>query len=203
MRSPLAEEYRRWQAEHFSGSAIYRPQAPASRASIYTQVQPKTLADYQQVKPSRFEQRPDEGDVSYVARVKGLIHHLAEELDPAEMERVATSWNSAVARIEGGVQTHAQLRERLDAKRDGTGRGLFGAASPTERATAFRAVSPGSSMSESSLQFLGHIQGQFGTPGQAAVRRLYASDIKQPNQQPQRPEIPSGSSGEGWMTSRG
>jgi hypothetical protein len=160
------------------------------------------LDDYQtQARLSRYEQQPHESDQAYVQRMKGIIHrHLPAELPAGEMERVAASWNAAVERVEGGEQSHEELRAHLDGRDQGSGRGIFGAASPAERAAAYRAAPAGNSMSESPLAYNGALASQFGTPGQVAVPRVYASQIRRPNQQSQRVDVSQlRSTGSGFM----
>ena len=92
-------------------------------------------------KPSEYEQKPGQSDVAYVSRLRPLLHHLNENLPPAELERVAGSYNAAVTRIEQGAgpQTGEQLRAALEARQTGNARGLFGSMTAQDRGAMVQA----------------------------------------------------------------
>jgi len=83
-------------------------QRAAQRAKRYSDAPSKSLSDYASAQQrSPHEQRPNESDPAYVARLQPLLKHLA-----------AASFNAAVERLEGG-QTYDQLREHLDRRASG------------------------------------------------------------------------------------
>jgi hypothetical protein len=136
---------------------IYQERAPQpQRPSIYVDNQYAGLGAYTTTRKSPWQQggkTPGESDQAYVNRLKGHVQHLAETLPAAELEVVAAEYNAAVQRLEGG-QTHTQLREQLDSRTSGTGVGIMGAASLTERAAALGNRGFGG---EQQLQPLGHL----------------------------------------------
>jgi hypothetical protein len=123
----LAEQYR---AERRSQSASMIYNEPAQRLApvqIYDHTPPRSLADRAAAPvASKFEQKPGESDHGFIARLTPLTAHLAESLPADGLERVVASYNAAVERINGGVPSHQGLREQLESRHVGTGRGLLG-----------------------------------------------------------------------------
>jgi hypothetical protein len=118
-------------------------QIQATRERIYSDsVAPKGLGDYTSNRPqSKYVQKAGESDTGYIRRLQPLLHHLADNLSEAELGTVAESYNAAVTRLEGGTQTHAELREQLGPRQDvGTtilganGVGVLGSSTPKDRA---------------------------------------------------------------------
>jgi hypothetical protein len=141
--------------------------------------------------PSKYAQRLGESDAGYVRRLQPLLHHLAQSLGEAELAATAESYNAAVTRLEGGTQTHEQLREQLDARVSGTGVGLLPEAS--QRAELVGGHGFGG---EQQLERQGGVY-----DGRLDLRAAYEAKNLPVFAQRQRP--PAGSSGEGWTVSRG
>jgi hypothetical protein len=206
----LGQQYSSWQsaksANGSSGSYIYSSeykaaitgQRAAQRPSIYVPAQQPTLEERANApRPSKWDQKLGQSDQDYVSKLKPMLQHLAETLQPDELERVAASYNSAVERLEGGVGTHDQLRAHLTAKADGSGRGIMGSSTPHERAAIVG-------------RFGGRVidgQGHVTTEALAAMTPLSSVEAyslarqrqaEAAGQIPQRTEAPTGSSGEGW-----
>ena len=159
-----------------SASMIYQePVTPVQRPAIYTNAPVRTLGDYASATvASRYEPKSGESDHGYVARLTPLLRHLAESLPADELERVAAAYKSAVARLEGGTQTHAELREHLDANGPDQ-RGLFGISSPQERAAALgnRGFGSGRQVEANGhLADAGHVTPGQGVPPMSAARAM-------------------------------
>jgi HAMP domain-containing protein len=193
--STLADLYRAERRAQ-SASMIYVDQpAPVQRPSIYVDSD-YSLENYSRTPPrSRYEQAPGESDHGYIQRLAPLLQHLAETLPADELEAVAKSFNAAVQRVEGGT-SHAQLREQLDARKAGGG---VMAATPQERAAAL-----GSRFGGREIAGQGHV-----TPGSLSARQpasaaqvnvLIQQREEAQRAQPRATQIPTGSSGEGWLT---
>jgi hypothetical protein len=121
-----------------SASGIYaEPTRPQGRPQIYDYTPPRTLSDYASQGPrSKWEQAPNQSDRDYTAKLKPYLQHLAETLPPAELERVAASYNAAITRLEGGQYSHTDLRRDLESRTSATGRGIMGTSTPQDRAAA-------------------------------------------------------------------
>jgi hypothetical protein len=193
--SSLADLYRAERRQQ-SASMIYQePLAPAPRPQIYVEA---PVRDYSTPPPSKYGHRVSESDYAYVARLKPLLQHLTESLPQAELATVAQQYNDAVTRIEqgGGPQTGQQLREQLAARQTGTGRGIYGDATPQQRAQAVgrfggRQVEANGTASVEPISD--------GRPASVAEISAIMREREQQRQgqQPMRQEIPEGSSGTG------
>ena len=149
--SILSEMYKAEQRQR-SASILYAPApAPVAKRSPYVASTYQGLSGYRQEKPSQFEQAPGESDAAYTARLRPFLQHLTESLPAAELDAVAKSYNEAITRLENGGETHDELRARLAQSYPGSGGlssglgstsvaangiGIFGSASPQERAQA-------------------------------------------------------------------
>lgn len=121
-----------------SGSFIYSPtfqaairgqQAP--RPAIYADSPaPKTLADYVTNAPDKFARRPGESAESWSRRISRVLHHLPAELAQALQAAIDQAYQAEQA------QNHDQLRGQITAAQrfSGTGTGLYGTATPQQRA---------------------------------------------------------------------
>jgi hypothetical protein len=169
-------------------------QRAAARPKLYVDSQ-YNLQNYQSAPPKSRYAQGSESDHAYIQRLTPLLQHLTETLPQDELEAVARSYNEAVMRTERGT-THAQLREHLDARTAGGG---AMAASPQERAAAL-----GSRFGGREIAGQGHV-----TPGSLSARQpASAAQVNtairereaQRNAQPQATQVPTGSSGDGWLT---
>lgn len=149
------------------------------------------LGAYAQSGPvSKFGQRAGESDQAFVNRLRPLTAHLAQSLPADELATVVEQFNSAVQRLEGG-QSHQQLRTQLDSRQAGTGRGVFGTATPQARATMV------GRFGGRDVRADGHLAAKaLTTPGQPAIAS--ASDINatlaereraRMGQEPQRTDV--------------
>lgn len=192
----LADQYRAERAAQ-SGSLIYRATpAPPPRPQIYDNTPPKQLGDYRTSAPrSKYTQRPGESDHGFTARLQGIgLNHLADTLPVPELAAVAGAYNAAVERIASGALTHDQLRRSLDARNSGTGVGIMGRdASPHQRASAL-----GSRHGGRQIERNGGLGTSVG-PAPASVDLAAAWQRQNLPAFAQRPDIPSGSSGDGFV----
>jgi hypothetical protein len=180
-------------------------QLAAERAARYDSSPPKSLADYASApRPSKWDQG-DLSDVAYTHKLRPMLHHLEDQLDAEEFGRVVSQFQAADTRIAGG-QTHADLRSHLDAH-SGVGRGIFGMASPTDRASSLGSRFGGEQQPEKLGHLVAGATRQLNPTGTGAehvalsfLDRLLADG---PAAMPVRPAVPYGSSGDGWTVSRG
>lgn len=190
----LGEQYRSYQASKSaggSGSMMYSlPTAPEQRAAaaatmkkIYEARNYRGLESYTDKQRDPLDARPGESPEAHRRRVIQVGRHLEE----GELER-------RLAEIDEGAATHEELRAQIDGRTSGTGIGLMG--SPQERAglvgrwggrqpeaNGHATVEPISSGRPLSMVEVN-----------AAIR---ANEEAARGQQPQHPEIPTGSSGTG------
>ena len=189
--SPEAQA--RWQAFWKAPLPPTPEQLAAQRPQRYVPAG-RSLESYVSTAPrSKYDPRPGESDHGYTARLRGIgLQHLAQVLDQATLERVSAAYNSAVQRLEGGT-THEQLRAQLDARADGSGRGVMGSSTPQERATALGSRFGGREIAKN---------GGLADSIAPAVPRVDMAAAWQRQNLPafaQRPEIPAGSSGSGFL----
>jgi hypothetical protein len=184
-----------------SGSRLYdEPVAPVQRAIYDPEARQPTLEERANApRPSKWEQKLGQSDVDYVSKLRPQLQHLAAHLPAAELERVAGQYNAAVTRLESGVGSHEQLRESLNAKTEGTGIGIMGAAH--DRAAAW-----GVRHDSRQVEANGALAMQAGTiaPGAKissadAYALARAREAEQRGLVPLRTTPPQGSTGDGWM----
>jgi hypothetical protein len=194
--------YRAWQAARGVSSMYWDRPTPAPPRNLYQDAEPpKQLTDYQSASPvSKYAQRPSESDGAYIQRLSPLTKHLKDVLPADELATVAEQFNAAIGRLESDQASHAQLRANQDAR--GTTLGVTGLA-PQDRAAALGHRGFG----ERTLTTNGHVQADVLADKQpmsnVAVHQLVRErEAAQRGQPPQRTEIPTGSSGEGWMVTR-
>ncbi len=199
--SSLQEQYQA-DRRQISASGIYRVPAPANRRpSIYADTPAYLgLGSYTRSQQSKFLPKPGQSDQDYTSKLRPLLAHLAESLPADELALVTEAYKSAEERLQGG-QTHAQLREQLDNRNSGTGVGVMGAASAQARGAIVGSRFGGRSpVAQGSLAVRALYTPGQGQPMTAADAYAIARqrDAERQGQQPQRQEIPAGSSGTGW-----
>lgn len=193
--SYLADLYKQERAAQ-SGSMIYQPTpTPAPRPSIYASTPPKALSDYaSSAPPSRYAQRAGESDEAFTSRLQGIgLNHLAETLPRPEIVAVAGEYNAAVERLASGALNHDQLRAQLSARAEGTGRGIMGTGTPQDRASVL-----GSRFGGREIAKQGGLADSIG-PAPARVDMAAAWERQRLPVYAQRQEIPTGSSGTGFL----
>lgn len=195
--SPLARAYKQEQARR-SGSALYRlPGAPAPQRQIYGDSPAHGgLEQYQSGSVDPLAQRPGESAEGWRRRVQAVVRHLPEDEAAARLAAIEQA---------GQVQTHDQLRTQLGGRQAGNGRGVFGAATPQDRAGIV-----GGRFGGRKIQGQGYLAPMaLATPGQhnpmmtstAAYAAAREREAKARGQQPQHTDVSQlRSSGEGWMT---
>lgn len=174
-------------------------QKAAARPSVWTQAPQRSLADYTSPDPAAaYMQRPGESDHGYVVRLRHQLQALNDRLDPASLAKVAESYNAAVVRTEQGTGP-ADLRAQLAA--GGSGVGVYGTMTPQQRAAAVQARN-------ATVAGQGDVAHQAldrpaGLASMASLNQIMRQrEAERLGQQPKRAELPSGSSGTGWITTR-
>ena len=189
-----------------SGSFIYSPEYQAaingqrtvSRPDLYLgSEQYRGLESYGRVARSKHEPRDGESAFAYLQRVDrpAFLQHMADELPDDEFARVQKAVEAARQKVTEGVGDHAALRERLENRTSGTGIGLF-SMNADARAASWNA--------RPNITGQEHLSAGNAAPARSAsladVRAaIRAKELAQKGQHPQRQEIPSASSGTGWL----
>jgi hypothetical protein len=204
----LGEEYRAWQrskaSNGASGSLVYSEEYQAaingqrtvSRPDLYQgSEQYQGLGSYARTTRSKHEPRDGESAFGYLQRVDrpAYLQHMADELPEDEFARVQAAVEAARQKVAEGVGDHAALRERLENRSSGEGIGLF-SMNAKARSAAWNA--------RPNITGQAHLGAANSAPARPAsmadVRAaIQASEMAQRGQQPQRQEIPEGSSGTG------
>jgi hypothetical protein len=115
----LAQHHREWMRRTSASAQYAEPAGPAQRPSIYVQAEPKTYSSNVNDKLAR---RAGESAEAWRRPVNNVIQHL-----PAD-QRLALESAIEAARTAEAPQDHAGLRQQLDARVEGTGYGIAGAA---------------------------------------------------------------------------
>jgi hypothetical protein len=172
-----------------SASGIYRDPVAPARPQIYEHATPKTLADYGKA-TSKFGQRQGESDQAFTARLRSVgLQNLAEQLPADELAAVAAAYNAAVERTNSGPGDHDVLRQHLDARQSGTGIGLFGMSAAERGALVQQRPAAMTDLDSRSTPMSPAAMRQAMNEREAAMR----------GQPPQRQEIPTSSSGSGFI----
>ena len=111
----------------YSEPAWYGQRPQPQQPSIYSDEPAyQGLGQYKSAKaPSKWLPQPGQSDQDYVAKMKGIVQHLGQQISGDELEAVMEAYTAAVERLEKGY-THADVRKRLDAKTTGSDVGIFG-----------------------------------------------------------------------------
>ena len=198
----LGEQYRAWQrakagGNGSSGSLIYdlptlpeQQAAAAQRPTIYEPRQYGGLDSYAGKQRDALTQKQGESYEAYERRLKSIARALPDgevERRLADARKLASeeSWSWEAHRAEADTRTTGA----------GNGTGLFDL-SPDQRSEAWNAR-----QSVTSQAHLGAPNSAPARPASmAAVRQaIQAREMAQRGQEPQRQEIPDGSSGSGWI----
>lgn len=180
----LGAEYRAWRRQT-SASAIYaEPTAPAAGPDLYVARQYGGLDSYAGAKADPLAPRPDESREAYQRRILSVARALPDEEVQARL-----------AAVDERIASHNELRQHLDGRTTGTGIGIMGL-SPADRAAAVgrfggRQVEANGTATVEPLSD--------GRPASAAEINMIMREREaaRQGQQPQRTEIPTGSSGTG------
>jgi hypothetical protein len=191
----LGEEYRAWQRSKAggngaSGSAIYaEPAAPAARRELYVDRQYGGLQSYAGEQADPLDRRPGESVEAWRRRVTAVARALPDE-------EVATRL-AAIDQADDAPQNHDELRAQMERRVSGTGVGILHTMSASDRAAALNGRG-----NVSSAEHLGAANSGPARPASMAdvLAAMHARELAQRGQQPQRQEIPAGSSATGWMT---
>lgn len=179
----LGAEYRAWRRQT-SASAIYaEPMAPAAKPSLYSERQYGGLQSYGG-KADPLAPRPDESPEAYRRRILSVARALPDEEVRARL-----------AAVEERIASHDDLRQHLDGRTTGTGIGIMGL-SPADRAAAVGRFG-GRQIEQNGTATVEPLSD--GRPSSAAEINMIMREREAARQgkQPQRTEIPTGSSGTG------